>query len=62
MFGSLAAMGFSQSAGYILQATGSYWSLFLIAGCAYIVSLVIVHLLLPRIEPVKLDGPGGAAA
>jgi ACS family hexuronate transporter-like MFS transporter len=53
MFGSLAAMVFSQTAGYILQATGSYWSLFLISACAYVVALAIMHALAPTVKPVE---------
>jgi ACS family hexuronate transporter-like MFS transporter len=57
MFGSLAAMGFSQSAGYILEAIGSYWSLFFISSYAYILALAIIHALAPTLEPVKLPNP-----
>ena len=52
MLGSLVSMLFSQSAGFILQATGSYWSLFLICGFAYLVALAVIHLLVPRMQPV----------
>ena len=34
MAGALAAMAFSESTGFILEATGSYWSLFAIASTA----------------------------
>jgi ACS family hexuronate transporter-like MFS transporter len=54
MFGSLTAMLFSQSAGFVLQTTGSYWSLFAIAGGAYVVALAIVHALVPRLTPARL--------
>ncbi len=54
MFGSIAAMGFSQSAGLILETTGSYWSLFAIAGGAYVVALAIMHALVPRMAPARL--------
>ncbi len=54
-FGSLTAMVFSQSAGTILQKTGSYWSLFIIAGSSYIVALGIIHLLTPRMQPADLS-------
>ncbi len=52
--GSLMAMVFSESAGTILQRTGSYWSLFLISGSAYIVALGIIQWLVPRMDPVGL--------
>jgi MFS transporter, ACS family, hexuronate transporter len=55
MFGAVTAMLFSQSAGWILQVSGSYWSLFAIAGGAYLVALAILHALAPRLTPVNLD-------
>ena len=55
MFGSLAALAFSQSAGMILQATGSYWSLFIMAGSAYLLALIIMQLLIPKMKPVELS-------
>ena len=54
MFGSLTAMLVSQSAGFILETTGSYWSLFAVAGGAYLVALAFMHALAPRLEPAEL--------
>ena len=62
MAGAVGGMFIAKLTGYILEKTGSYVPVFLIAGFAYLVSFVIVHLLLPRIQPVKLDGPGGTPA
>ena len=53
LFGSATAMLFSESAGFILQSTGSYWSLFLIAGWAYLLALALMHALTPRMMPVE---------
>jgi ACS family hexuronate transporter-like MFS transporter len=50
MFGSLGALFIAKATGYILQWTGSYVPLFIIAGSAYLVALVIIHLLNPRLE------------
>jgi MFS transporter, ACS family, hexuronate transporter len=55
MFGSLTAMAFSQSAGVILQTTGSYWSLFLIASSAYLIALALMHAVLPKLKQMELD-------
>ena len=55
MFGSIAAMAFSQSAGMILQATGSYWVLFIIAGSAYLLALAIMQLLIPTMKPAEVN-------
>jgi ACS family hexuronate transporter-like MFS transporter len=40
--------------GWVLQTTGSYVTVFLIAGSAYLLALLVVHLLVPRMEPVTL--------
>jgi ACS family hexuronate transporter-like MFS transporter len=41
--------------GYILQTTGSYVPVFLIAASAYLVAFVVVHVLAPRLEPAPLE-------
>jgi ACS family hexuronate transporter-like MFS transporter len=55
MFGSLAAMGFAQLTGFILQTTGSYWPLFIIAGSAYLLALAILQVLIPEMKPVEVN-------
>jgi ACS family hexuronate transporter-like MFS transporter len=52
--GALLAMAFSETAGVILEKTGSYWSLFVISSLAYIVALAVIHALVPRLNPVQL--------
>jgi MFS transporter, ACS family, hexuronate transporter len=54
MFGAVTAMVFSQSAGWILEVSGSYWTLFAIASSAYLVALVILNFLSPNLIPVTL--------
>lgn len=54
MMAALTAMAFSESAGFILEKTGSYWALFAMAGCAYILALVVIHLLVPRFTLANL--------
>jgi ACS family hexuronate transporter-like MFS transporter len=46
-------MAFSQSAGWILEVSGSYWSLFAIASSAYLLALAILHVLAPALTPVQ---------
>jgi ACS family hexuronate transporter-like MFS transporter len=58
MFGSVTSMVFSQSTGFILQATGSYWSLFLIASAAYVTALGIIHMLVPDYRPAVVGRAG----
>jgi ACS family hexuronate transporter-like MFS transporter len=40
--------------GYILQTTGSYVPIFIIAASAYLIALLIIHLLAPRLEPAAI--------
>jgi len=40
---------------YVLQWTGSYMIPFVIASCAYLVALAVIHLLAPRLEPARID-------
>jgi ACS family hexuronate transporter-like MFS transporter len=54
MCGAVGGMLIAQIVARILQATGSYVLIFFIAGSAYLVALLIIHLLVPRLEPVKL--------
>jgi ACS family hexuronate transporter-like MFS transporter len=39
--------------GYLLEWTGSYLPVFIIAGSAYLVALLVIHLLVPRMEPAR---------
>ena len=55
MVGSLGGVLFQPLTGYIVKTTNSYIPLFVVAGLAYVVALVIVQALSPRLEPAKLD-------
>ncbi|MEJ7618035.1 MAG: hypothetical protein WKF30_13985 [Pyrinomonadaceae bacterium] len=40
----------------MLERTGSnYVPLFFVAGSAYLVALLVIHLLAPRLEPAKVE-------
>jgi ACS family hexuronate transporter-like MFS transporter len=54
MAGAVGGMFIAQLTGYVLKTTGSYVIPFEIAGAAYLVALGIIHLLLPRLEPMPL--------
>jgi ACS family hexuronate transporter-like MFS transporter len=62
MFGSLGALLLAKVTGYVLQWTGSYLPLFIIAGSAYLTALVIIHILNPRLEPAGLGSATGDEA
>ena len=53
--GAVGGMFISMVVGAILQATGSYVPIFVMAGGAYLFALLVIHLLVPRLEPAKLE-------
>jgi ACS family hexuronate transporter-like MFS transporter len=53
--GAVGGMMISTVTGVLLQFTGSYVPVFLMAGSAYLVALLVVHLLVPRLQPAQLD-------
>jgi ACS family hexuronate transporter-like MFS transporter len=56
--GTMGALGgalLQRAAGHIIAWTGSYLSLFAIACSAYLVALLVLQTLTPRLEPVNLD-------
>jgi ACS family hexuronate transporter-like MFS transporter len=55
MAGSLGGMLIAKVTGYVLQWTGSYVAIFILAGSIYLVALGIIHLLVPALEPARLD-------
>lgn len=42
-------------AGWLKQNTGSYAIMFAIAGVVYLLALLIMHILVPKLEPAQLD-------
>jgi len=55
MAGAVGGMLIAKLTGYLLQATGSYVPVFLIAASAYLVALAVIHALVPRLEPARLE-------
>lgn len=55
MAGAIGGMFAAKAVGYILQWTGSYVTVFFIAGSAYLVAFVMVQALAPQIKPVVLE-------
>lgn len=56
--GAIGGMFIAQFAGWTLEATGSYVPLLAFAGVTYLIALAIIHLLTPRMEPVRLSLKG----
>ena len=53
MAGAVGGMLMASATGHLLEATGSYRILFVIAASMYGIALVIIHLLVPNIDAVK---------
>ena len=54
MVGAVGGMLVSKAVGYILQSTGSYVAVFLMAGSAYLVALCFIQALAPRLKPAEV--------
>lgn len=55
MAGAIGGLLIATVVGHVLQWTGSYRVPFLIAGSAYLLALVIIHALVPRMEPARIE-------
>ncbi len=53
MAGAVGGMLMASATGHLLEATGSYKSIFLVAASMYGVALIFIHLLVPNIDAVK---------
>ena len=54
MIGAIGGMAMAKYAGYVLDKIGSYTPIFVLAASAYLLALLAIHILSPRLEPVKL--------
>ncbi|MDR7231872.1 ACS family hexuronate transporter-like MFS transporter [Caulobacter sp. BE264] len=54
MLGAFGGMVFSKYIGGVLESIGTYTPIFIVAGSAYLIALLVVHLLTPKMEPVKI--------
>jgi ACS family hexuronate transporter-like MFS transporter len=59
--GAVGGMLMAKYSGWVLQTLGSYTPIFIVAGCAYLLALAVVHLLIPRYEMVAPEALGAAA-
>ena len=58
MAGAIGGMFIATAVGQLLQVTGSYVPVFLLAGATYLLALAIIHLLVPKLQPAALERPG----
>lgn len=54
-FGAIGGMLIATATGYILESTGSYLIIFLIAGSLYLIALFIINLLVPQLKEIKIN-------
>lgn len=57
MAGAIGGMFIAKIVGYILQWTGSYLPIFIMAGSMYLLALLIVHLLVPKLQLASVEEP-----
>jgi ACS family hexuronate transporter-like MFS transporter len=53
--GAIGGMVIATFTGFVLEITHSYVPMFVIAGSAYLVSLLVIQILAPRLEPANLQ-------
>ncbi len=47
--GAVGGMAMAQYTGIVLERTGSYWPIFAVAGSVYLLALLVIHMLVPRL-------------
>jgi ACS family hexuronate transporter-like MFS transporter len=52
--GAVGGMMIATFTGFLLQTTGSYVPVFMMAATAYLLALAIIHWLVPRLEPARI--------
>jgi len=55
MAGAVGGMLIAQIVGHVLQWTNSYMIPFFIAASAYLVAILLIHLLSPKLEPAEIE-------
>jgi MFS transporter, ACS family, hexuronate transporter len=55
MAGAVGGMLISYVVGSILQLSGSYVPIFIIAGSTYLLAWVVIQLLVPKLEPAPVE-------
>jgi len=58
--GAVGGLFIATFTGWVLQVSGSYLPMFIIAGSVYLIALLVIHLLVPRLQRAQIDA--GATA
>jgi MFS transporter, ACS family, hexuronate transporter len=53
--GAMGGFILQLAAGWLREMTGNYVALFAISGSAYLLALLVIQLLIPRVEPVDMS-------
>jgi ACS family hexuronate transporter-like MFS transporter len=53
--GAIGGMAIAKYAGWVLDRMGTYTPIFVVAASAYLMALLIVHVLSPRLAPAKIS-------
>lgn len=53
MCGAIGGMAMAKYAGMVLEELGTYTPIFVVAASAYLIALLAIHLLMPRLKPVE---------
>jgi ACS family hexuronate transporter-like MFS transporter len=54
--GAMGGVLFQRATGRILEATNNNYSIiFMVCGLAYVTALLIMHLIVPRLQPAAID-------
>jgi len=54
MIGGFGGMAMAKYAGYVLDKIGSYTPIFIVAASAYLVALLVIHILSPKYAPARV--------
>jgi ACS family hexuronate transporter-like MFS transporter len=53
MLGGVGGMLMAKYAGWVLDTIGSYTPIFVVAGTVYMLALLVIHILSPKLKPVE---------
>jgi ACS family hexuronate transporter-like MFS transporter len=53
--GMIGSMLIATFTGFVLEFTGSYVPMFVIAGSTYLLALLFIHILVPGLEPARVE-------
>jgi ACS family hexuronate transporter-like MFS transporter len=61
-FGAMGGFFLNMGAGRLRDMFGNYIAIFAIAASAYLAALLVIHLLVPRLEPARIEDASGSEA